>query len=95
MGELINFRDYRAKIENEFQEFLTEMDKLAQINERSLEEELADLNPIDQEYYHCLLFLLEKLNQWEATAKLQHRKGCALHENSNNRKDAKRQRFGR
>ena len=78
MGELINFREYRAKTQEELQEFLTAMDELARRNGTSLEEELADLNPIDQEYYHCLLFLLEKLDQWEATAKRQHRKGRAL-----------------
>ena len=78
MGELINFREYRAKTEKELQEFLAETNKLAQENGRSLEEELADLGPIDQDYYHCLLFLLEKLEQWDATAKRQHRKGRAL-----------------
>ena len=78
MGELINFQDYRAKTEKELQEFLAETDKLAQENGRSLEDELADLNSIDQDYYHCLLFLLEKLDQWEATAKRQHRKGRKL-----------------
>ena len=78
MGELINFRDYRAKTEKELQEFLTETDTLARENDKSLEEELADLGPIDQNYYHCLLFLLEKLDQWETTAKRQHRKGRAL-----------------
>ena len=85
MGKLINFRDYRAKTETELQEFLAEMDKFAQENDRNLEEELADLNPIDQGYYQCLLFLLEKLDQWEAMN----------NENSIDRKDAKRQRFSR
>ena len=85
MGELINFRDYRAKTEKELQEFLTETNKLAQINGRILEEELADLNPIDHDYYHCLLFLLEKLEQWEAMSI----------ENSTDRKNTKRQSFSR
>ena len=85
MGELINFRDYHANIENELQEFITALDGLAQRNGTSLEEELADLNPIDQEYSQRLLYLLEKLDQWEAMC----------NENSTDRKDAKRQRFGR
>ena len=84
MGELINFKEYRAKIEMELQKFLAETDAIAQENGRSLEEELADLNPIDQDYYQCLLFLLEKLDQWEAMS----------NENSIDRQDAKRQRFG-
>ena len=90
MGELINFREYRAKTEKEIQEFLTEMDRLAKENGRSLEEKLVDLGPVDQSYYDSLVFQLEKLNQWEATDKSQHRKGVRQHKNSTNRKDAKR-----
>ena len=50
MGEIINFRDYRAKVEKELQEFLTELEELARENGTSLEEELIDLGPVDQSY---------------------------------------------
>ena len=85
MGELINFRDYKAKKEKEFQDFWAEMEELAKRNGCTLEDELTFADPIVCDYYKGLLHQIDKLDQWEAMS----------NENSINRKDAKRQRFGR
>ncbi|ACV62730.1 hypothetical protein Dtox_1884 [Desulfofarcimen acetoxidans DSM 771] len=90
MGELINFIDYQAKIEKEFNGLMTSIEEKARENNRTLEDELAELCPIEQEYYNHLTKTLEVLELWEKSEQRR-----LKNENSTDRQDAKRQRFGR
>ena len=66
VGKVINYLDYKTKLEAELNDFLAALYEQAQANGRTMEEEFTDLDPMGIFYYEHLLLVTDKLKQWEA-----------------------------
>ncbi|ACV63360.1 hypothetical protein Dtox_2566 [Desulfofarcimen acetoxidans DSM 771] len=64
MSRVIDYRKMLDRYQKELDDFLNEMEKVAEFNKISLEEELECLDPIELQYYEGLEKKLAKLQQW-------------------------------
>lgn len=69
MGKVLSYRDFLEKLENELNDFESELFEVAKENGVDMDDVLETLDATELESYKWLQKRIEQLKRWEATGR--------------------------